>query len=384
MKRVLRTLKTLATRRLTITFDKIDFTYTDMSMKRLANWFITELSYVLKSNRVWAYPTHLQVEPVSGCNLSCPLCYIVTHNIPKGSLKLSDFRRLMDEVGDYLLFLHFWGWGEPFLNQDIFSMIKYAKKKGIKIITSTNGHFFENTENVDRVIDSELDVLVVALDGVDQKTYEQYRKRGDFERVMRGLRSLLHHRSKAGRSPPLINLRMVVTKENEHQIPQMQSLAQNLGVDVLTLKTLGPHDDDTLWEKSLPLNPAYRRYEYDDEGHPIRKKNSCKKMWNHPTVFHDGTVSPCDYSIEVPLGDAFAEGKHAFRRVWFSKNLQELRARFLGDEVISLRCGNCPLNYTSPHDYVSHAIPIRGGSGGSEPLSCFRPEVAATTETVKY
>jgi MoaA/NifB/PqqE/SkfB family radical SAM enzyme len=177
---------------------------------------------------------------------------------------------------------------------------------------------------------------------------------------------------------------MVVTRENEHQIPQMRSLAQHIGVDVLSLKTLGPHDDDTLWEKSLPLNPAYRRYEYDDEGNPIRKKNSCKKMWNHPTVFHDGTVAPCDYSIEVPLGDAFAGEKHAFRRVWFSKDFQKLRARFLSDEVDSLRCGNCPLNYTSPHDYVSHAIPIRRGSGRNQSLSCFRPGAAPATENLKH
>jgi MoaA/NifB/PqqE/SkfB family radical SAM enzyme len=65
------------------------------------------------------------------------------------------------------MFLHFCGWGEPFLNKDLFSMIRYAKDKGIKIITSTNGHFFEN---VDKLLDTGLDVLIFALNGVDKET----------------------------------------------------------------------------------------------------------------------------------------------------------------------------------------------------------------------
>ena len=96
----------------------------------------------------------------------------------------------MDEVGDYLLFLHFWGWGEPFMNSDFFSMIRYAKSKGLKIITSTNGHFFEDDKNIDQLIDSGLDVLIFALDGLDEKTYEQYRAQGDLQKAMRGLKQV--------------------------------------------------------------------------------------------------------------------------------------------------------------------------------------------------
>ncbi len=54
-------------------------------------------------------------------------------------------------------------------------MARYAHDRGIKIINSTNAHFFQNRENIDRLIDSRLDVLIIALDGVDPDTYEQYR-----------------------------------------------------------------------------------------------------------------------------------------------------------------------------------------------------------------
>ncbi|MGR3319836.1 MAG: radical SAM/SPASM domain-containing protein [Candidatus Anammoxibacter sp.] len=360
MKKVLNILHALATRRLVITFDKVDFTYTHLSWKRLKNWLLTELSYSLKSRISWVYPTHLQVEPSNVCNLRCPLCHIVTDNKPRGLLNIANFKKLIDEVGDYLLFLHFWGWGEPFLNKDFFSMIRYAKNKGIKIITSTNGHFFDNDENVDNLIDSGLDVLIFALDGVDKETYEKYRQKGDFDKAMSGLRLILHRRKKRGKSLPRINLRMLVTRDNEDQISQMNSLAQEIGVDIMTLKTLCSFDNETKWESLVPCNKEYRRFEYDDEGQPIRIKNPCKKPWNHPTVYRDGTVVPCDYYTgeEFSLGNAFADDRQGFRSVWFGKEFQEFRDRFVQREYTGLRCGECSLNYANVDRCVSHAFAI--------------------------
>ena len=358
MKKILKTLKTFATRRLVLTFDKVDFTYTHLSWKRLWNWFLAEFSYFLKSDKVWAFPTHLQVEPTNICNLRCPLCHVVTDNKPRGFLNFNDFKKLIDEVGDYLLFLHFWGWGEPFLNEDFFSMIRYAKDKGIKIITSTNGHFFESEENVDRLIDSGLDVLIFALDGVDRETYEKYRQKGDFDKVLRGLRLLLQRRKECCASLPRINLRMLVTRDNEDQIPQMRSLAQEIGVDILTLKTLCSFDKKDAWETIVPCNLEYRRFEYDDAKQPVRKKNLCKKLWNHPTVYRDGTVVPCDYhtSQELSLGNAFTNNGRGFRRVWFGKEFRQIRTRFLKQEGIGLRCKDCSLNFADVDRCVSHAF----------------------------
>ena len=360
MKRILKVIKALITQRLVLTFDKVDFTYTHLSGKRLLNWFLAESSYALKSDRVWAYPTHLQVEPTNVCNLRCPLCHIVTDNKSGGFLSLENFKRLIDETGDYLLFLHFWGWGEPFLNKDFFSMIQYAKNKGIKIITSTNGHFFEEEENIDRLIDSGLDALVFAVDGIDKGTYETYRKNGDFEKVLRGLQLLVRRRKERGVSLPLINLRMLVTRHNEQQVLQMRELAVKIGVDMLTLKTLCSFDNKTEGETLVPCNREYRRFEYDDKGKPIRKKNRCKKMWNHPTVYLDGTVVPCDYYTghEFSLGNVFSANGQGFRRVWFGKDFRQFRARFLKGERSGLRCENCSMNFADVNRCVSHAFDL--------------------------
>jgi MoaA/NifB/PqqE/SkfB family radical SAM enzyme len=361
MERVYKTLKTFATRRLTFAFDKIDFTYTQLTWKRMRNWFLAELSYSLKSDRVWAFPTHLQIEPSNRCNLRCPVCHIVTDNKPQGLLSLKQFENLIDEVGDYLLFLHLWGWGEPFINPDFFSMIRYAKGKGLKMISSTNGHFFEDEKNIDHLIDSGLDVLIFALDGVTRETYEKYRHQGDFDRVLRGLRSLLQQRKKRGASTPLLNLRMLVTRDNEDEVPQMRRLAQELGVDVLTLKTMNTFDNEVKGNCLLPLQAEYRRFEYNENGQPIRKKNLCKKLWNHPTLYRDGVIVPCDYhtGLELSLGNAFGDQGKGFREVWFGEEFRQLRERFLKGERTGLRCENCTLNFANVEQCVSHAFYLK-------------------------
>jgi radical SAM protein with 4Fe4S-binding SPASM domain len=273
-------------------------------------------------------------------------------------LGLENFKKLMDEIGDHLLFLHLWGWGEPFINQDFFSMIRYAKDKGLKMISSTNGHFFESEENIDQLIDSGLDALIFALDGVSRETYEKYRKQGDFDKAIRGLRLLVQRRKERGASFPLLNLRMLVTRDNEDEVSKMRSLAQEIGVDVLTLKTLNSFDNEADGKGLIPLHPEYRRFEYDDRGQPIRKKNSCKKLWNHPTVYRDGVIVPCDYhtGLELSLGNVFANNGHSFREVWFGEGFRQLRRRFLKRDQSGLRCENCALNFAGVDRCVTHAF----------------------------
>jgi radical SAM protein with 4Fe4S-binding SPASM domain len=374
LQKVIKTLKVFTTRRLVLTFDKVDFVHTNLSWRRVKNWFLAELSYFLKSDRVWVYPTHLQIEPSNVCNLRCPLCHTVTDHKPRGVLRLDDFKKLIDEVGDYLLFLHFWGWGEPFLNNDFFSMIRYAKDKGINIITSTNGHFFENKDNIDTLIDSGLDVLVFALDGADAGTYEKYRHKGDFEKVLKGLKLFLQRKKERGASFPLLNLRMMVTRDNEDQVSHMRAMAEKIGVDIFSLKTLFYFDNKDEGDRMLPCNPEYRRFKYDDKGQPVRKKNLCRKMWNHPTVYRDGSMLPCDYYTgqEFSLGNVFNENGQNFSKIWFGRDFRQLRNRFLKGKVAGLRCEDCPLNFADVDRNVSHAFPSH-----KKIVPIFRPDCQA-------
>ncbi len=359
MSRLANAIKTLVTRRMVFVFDRVEFTYEKLSYKRLWNWFKTELGYVLHAGNLASYPTLLQVEPANVCNLRCPLCHVVTDNKPRGMMRFDNYKALMDEVGDYMFFLHLWGWGEPFLNPDIYRMIWYAKQKGLQIISSTNGHLFDNDQTIDWLINSGLDVLIFAIDGLDQETYEQYRKQGNLSKVLGNLRRILERRNELGSATPRINLRMLVTRDNEEQVPRMHELARELGVDMLSFKTLCSFDKPDLWNTMLPVDPQFRRFTYDASGQPVRVLNSCKKPWNHPTVYRDGLVVPCDYFTgeDFSLGRAFDPehpelGSH-FREVWNGETFRQMRSQF-NQKMVAPRCEDCSLNYAGVDMCVSH------------------------------
>ena len=70
-------------------------------------------------------------------------------------------------------------------------MISYAKQKGIKLVSSTNGHLFKKTEESEKLISSGLNSIILALNGISQETYERYRQGGSLESVLQGIRTVV-------------------------------------------------------------------------------------------------------------------------------------------------------------------------------------------------
>ena len=101
------------------------------------------------------------------------------------------YKKFIDEIGDYVFLILLWDWGEPFLNPSIYEMISYAKQKGIKLVSSTNGHLFKEKEQADKLIASGLDTIIFAVDGISQETYEPYRQGGSLESVLQGIRTVV-------------------------------------------------------------------------------------------------------------------------------------------------------------------------------------------------
>lgn len=352
-----KTIRVFKTRQMEFEFDKIPFYFKDLSWKCLINWFLAESTCRLKLPFALAYPTLFQIEPTNLCNLRCPLCYTPADDRSRDSMTFEKFKQVIDQIGNYTLLLQLWGWGEPFMNKDCCRMIRYAKTKGMKIITATNGHFFENEHDVDELIDSGLDVLMFALDGLNAETYEKYRRRGDFERVMRALKLLTQRKKQRSASFPLINLRMLVTRDNESQIDQIKKLGAEIGADVLTFKTLWNINMNKNIERLLPENPEYRRARYKQDGEAIRISNSCRRLWNNPVVYRDGTVVPCYFhTSDYSLGNIFSAKSKGVRRVWFGPKYTKLRFRFVKRQLANSPCSDCVVNFADVDRFASHAF----------------------------
>jgi radical SAM protein with 4Fe4S-binding SPASM domain len=345
----LQVVKALLTRRLRMECDRVPYEFQRLPLKKILNWLLVEGSIYLKPRRPWGWPTHLQVEPTNLCNLRCAFCPVTTGmDRPSGSMDVDVFKKLIDEIGDYLFIILFWDWGEPSLNAGVYEMISYAGRRGIKTVLSTNGHLYARGDHAERLVRSGLDSVICAVDGIAEETYNRYRRSGDVNRVIAGVKQLAAARRALGSVTPLINFRFIPMKHNEHEIPRLREFAQSIGADALTLKTLNPYDggecssDEADGNEFLPENPAYQRFRYDPvTGQRIRRKrNPCKTLWNNPVIHWNGKVCPCafDPHDHYALGDLSAE---SFAEIWSGPSYRELRRRFREDYQQVTLCSDC-------------------------------------------
>ena len=302
------------------------------------------LSKIVKKPILFGQPFMLMIEPTNLCNLNCPLCPTGSNILtrPKGTMSLEHFTRCIDEMSGSLLFLSLWNVGEPFMNTHFIEMIRYAKSKNIYVTTSTNGHFFDEQERVQKLIRSGLDEVILSMDGASPETYNRYRQRGDIQKVIAGLNLLIQEKRAMSSKTPLVDLQFIVMRHNEHEIERMEALARTLHVDRFTLKTVQvTHTSEA--EEYLPVRKELRRYVYHNGRFRMkgRLKNDCRWLWFCPVINWDGTVVPCcfDKDNTLSLGNIF-QG-NTFKKIWHGRQYHTLRRHILSARKNIELCMNC-------------------------------------------
>ena len=125
-------------------------------------------------------PKRIIIEPVNICNLRCPLCPTTTMKRKRGVMKLKEFKEICDSLPSSIKDMELFLAGEPLINPELPEMIKYASEKGINCSVSTNSMLLDK-KYTERLLDSGLFRLIVALDGSSKKTHEAYRIGSDFD-----------------------------------------------------------------------------------------------------------------------------------------------------------------------------------------------------------
>jgi len=220
-------------------------------------------------------------------------------------------------------------------------MVKYASSKKIYTITSTNGHFL-NDENARKTIESGLDRIIISVDGTTQEVYENYRKEGKLESVLTGARNIVKWKKTLNSKTPHIIFQFLVVKPNEHQIPDIYRLANEIGVDEVKLKTAQIYDYEN-GNELIPTIDKYSRYKQQNDGSYIVKNellNHCWKLWHACVITWDGLVVPCCFDKDAThrLGDL---KNLTFREVWKGDQYKHFRISLLkGRDQIDI-CTNC-------------------------------------------
>ena len=260
------------------------------TFRKIINIFHNNIERVLKKITLKSYPYKVTVDPTNFCNLRCPGCHTgIKHPemIKSNFLSFENYQKIFDKLKKYTLSIALYNWGEPFLNKDIFRIIKLTTDNRVGSTMHSNFNVF-NAEMAEKLVDSGLTHLYLSIDGASQETYSRYRVKGDFETVISNVNLLIKARIKAKSKLPFITWKFLVFPYNKHEVAQARTMAKQIGVDNFRVYNANLHLMDIYDEAS--------QYIGNEEKIKTLTK-PCSSLWSSTYIGPDGTVFPCSLSF---------------------------------------------------------------------------------------
>lgn len=297
-----------------------------------------------------AFPYSLFIEASSHCNLQCRLCPTGNGRLGRAPqhMPLSVYRAVIDQVAPYAFEVHFAFFGEPTLHPHLPALIEYAAARGAATRLMTNGTRI-TAERARAMVDAGLDRVTVSLDGLDQPSYEAYRRNGEVSDVLKGIKALASARR--GRRP-WIEVQVLALRTNEEQLPKASRFVAELGADELKIKRASFDLVEQRDEESALLLPNSESLHYyrRDHARPLvhrfaqsaNELEACPAMYLEPgIVTASGLTALCcrDPGARHSYGDVRDQ---SFGANWDGPSMRRLRSDF-ADHLLRLPiCRGCP------------------------------------------
>jgi MoaA/NifB/PqqE/SkfB family radical SAM enzyme len=263
-------------------------------------------------------------------------------------LSFEHFQRYFDPLAPYIFEAYMHNWGESLLNKEVYKMIDYAQRGNVGTNLSSN-LVRTTSDDIDSLLDSGLEYLIVSLDGTSQETYSNYRINGDYDLVVENLSELLRRRNLRGLKTPVVEWQFIVMRQNEHQIPEAEALAKKLGVDLLRFIPVGMPYEWQAQRKEVakewfPVTVEGRVFSDGDEQQfgQAEKPGPCFYLYRSMVVNPDGGVSPCCvvYKKNRDFAD-LSSGEVSLSEVWNNEKYISARSLYSSEKIIGRKATVC-------------------------------------------
>ena len=93
-----------------------------------------------KAKELPKVPVYMDIEPSAFCNLDCVFCMRTQMNRVNENMTMDTFEKVVMQAAQFgIKGIRMIGWGEPYINTQIFHMIKKINSTGMKSHITTNG-----------------------------------------------------------------------------------------------------------------------------------------------------------------------------------------------------------------------------------------------------
>ena len=286
------------------------------------------MNYKRRSEVVQAMPVRLWVETSAMCNLECIMC--PNKDLPDDKLSVMDldlFEKIVDEASGFAQDIYLHHRGEPFINPQLFSMIRYAEEAGLRTRFHTNGTMLTSGRAA-KLLEAGPSMISFSVDGFSKEPYERIRQGAAFEKTIGNIVFLAKQKRAAGLKKPYIIVERIKFRnpdptENAEAIAAMKQYLLENGVDEVIEK------DEYEWA----TDSATERDSAD-------RLTTCTFPWYAMVICADGAVTPCpqDFEAKMVMGNVRMS---SLRDIWNDDAYRNLRRAFDGNVDSLPLCSRC-------------------------------------------
>ncbi len=286
------------------------------------------------------------------CNMKCSHCYInATDKKLEDELTTKEAKAVIDQIHQVSSPLLILSGGEPLLRQDIFELIEYGSKKGLKIGLGSNGYLIDE-DMAKKLKTAGIATVSISIDSSIPAQHDEFRGvAGAWDKAVNACKALR-------KNGILVQVNTTLTHDNYNQIDDIMTLAESIGVENFHLFFLVPTGRGV---KLTDISP--QKYEEmitntfaKVHKHRLNVKPSCApqfmriakgmgldmRQWvrgclaglHYCRIYPNGDVTPCPY-LPIKLGNV---REQSFKDIWFNspvfKNLRNT-------DCLKGKCGKC-------------------------------------------
>ena len=336
----------------------LPFPFTLWHPKRMASngtcEFYLKLAYspAAASNSEQFVPLVMSWNVTRECNLKCSHCYInAAEKKLENELTTQEGKQLIDQICQVSSPLLILSGGEPLLRPDIYELINYGSKKGLKMGLGSNGSLIDQ-EAARKLKDAGIATVSISLDSHIPEQHDDFRGvEGSWDKAVQAIKALR-------KNNVLVQVNTTLTQQNYSQIDDIMSFAENIGVENFHLFFLVPTG------RGVKLTDISAQ-KYEDmitntfakvARHKLNVRPSCApqfmriaknmgldmRMWirgcmaglNYCRIYPNGDVTPCPY-LPIKLGNI---REKSFKEIWTNA---ELFKALRSTDSLKGKCGVC-------------------------------------------
>lgn len=274
------------------------------------------------------FPVYVLIEPVSSCNLKCPMCFQSDKSFIKkefmGKMNFDLYKKVIDECeANGTKAITFGSRGEPTIHPQIKEMLEYASGKFLDFKLITNATKLTE-ELIHTIFKCNIQQVVFSIDSEDKKTYERLRKFAKYDEVLANVKRY---------------------NEIKNNYKNNKTITRISGVKVE--KEQNEDNFFNFWSKyadEVIFKEAYARWDTYNNDVDENFLEPCRYIWERMYVWFDGKVNPCDadYKSYLSYGDVNIK---SIKEIWNSKELKQLKSAHLNKHRNKITpCDRCGIN----------------------------------------